>query len=63
MEIAAFVEEQQALIEKFQHQLDETKSRGNLEHVPYVMFLEFYKTRPFWEMHVQNVDSPFMKLL
>lgn len=63
MNIGEFVEEQSMLIDSFQAKLDKTNSRGNLENIPYVMFLEFYKIRPFWEMHIQNVESPFMKLL
>ena len=35
----------------------------NLDHMPYVKFLEYYKQKPDWERHIQNVDSPFMKLL
>ena len=35
----------------------------NMDHMPYVKFLEYYKVKPSWERHIQNVDSPFMKLL
>jgi len=35
----------------------------NLDNVPYVDFLEFYKTKPKWEVLICNEESPFMKLM
>ena len=37
--------------------------RYNLEHIPYVKFLEHYKNQPQWSKHINNVESPFMRLL
>lgn len=40
--------------------------RFNLEHIPYVKFINWYqKNQSYasWKQHIENVESPFMRLL
>lgn len=65
MNIQDFIQEIDELTFQCEHDY-ETKFPGkkfNLEQVPYVVFLEYYKKRPYWENLITNLDSPFMKLL
>ena len=61
MEIEEFFDELEELVAFFR--LNTNDPRPNFDQIPYVMFLEFYKKRPKWEIHICNIESPFMKLL
>jgi len=33
------------------------------EFIPFGKFYDFFASKPQWSVHMQNFDSPFMKLL
>lgn len=37
--------------------------RYNLEHIPYVKYLEYFRKNNNWQKYINNVESPFMRLL
>jgi hypothetical protein len=64
LEVEEFFDELTELVSLYRAKLAaDNDPRLNYEQIPYVMFLEFYKKRPRWEMHICNIESPFMKLL
>ena len=49
-----------------EYERDHPGVRFNLEQIPYVKFINWFqanKSYPEWKSYVENVESPFMRLL
>ena len=39
------------------------EQKQDFDKIPYVDFLEHLSERPNWKKHIENLDSPFLKLM
>ena len=65
MDISDFITDLDILIEEIETQFETTNPniRCNLEKIPYVKFLEHFKTKKEWIPHIMSTQSTFMRLL
>ena len=65
IKVEEYIEGLDDLIKKLELKFVEEhpNSRFNCEQIPYVQFLEHYKTQSDWKKHINDVESPFMRLL
>lgn len=65
MKIEEYIEGLDDLVTKLEAKFEEENPnmRYNCEYIPYVQFLEHYKAQSDWEKHINDVESPFMRLL
>jgi hypothetical protein len=52
MKVENFFTDLEKLEQKYRTYKEERKIHGNLDNVPYVMFLDYFKTKLEWEMHI-----------
>ena len=51
------------LLNKYRIKLEKEDKMGALDNIPLSMFFDFYKSRPNWYTHINQEESPFLKLL
>ena len=65
MQIDDFVDDLHEFIFKTEKEYEQLHKNKifNLDQLPYVKFLEHFKEKPEWKAVINNVDSPFMRLM